>query len=470
MGWILMVTAVLASQDAGGLVISTPEAEGLSAAGVASAMEYAFARTGDDKDRLGIRSDGIVVLRHGRLVAERYARGYDADRPHLSWSVTKSVTATLVGIAVAEGRIDVQNPAYTYYPGLARPETRGITVDQLLQMSSGLYWNEGYESSPVHSRVLQMLYTRGRGDMAAFTAGQALLSPPGSLWSYSSGTSNLLMGVLRGAVGEAEFSSWPWTRLFDPLGMENVTFERDGSGTFVGSSYWYATARDQARFGQFALQDGVWSGRRLLPEGWMAKVTAPNPAWLTMPATPGFDAENPGSHWWTNTGNPARGIAAPWPEAPPDTYAAIGHWGQYILVIPSLAMVVARTGDDRNHDFSVGAILERLLAGTGVARQAPPATPFAEPMTKTPKSPSNKGDLKAFPSIISAYYAKELCSCLWVVGLPEPDCHDWVTQYIPIKEARVNEASQRVTILGLGRVSQARYVGSREGCTLEPER
>jgi CubicO group peptidase (beta-lactamase class C family) len=191
-----------------------------------------------------------------------------------------------------------------------------------------------------------MLYTRGRDDMGRFAAGHEVAHPPGSTWSYASGDSLMLMAALRDVVGPERYAEWPWTALFDPIGMD-ATFERDASGTFVGSSYLFATPRDLARYGLLYLRDGVWQDRRLLPEGWAAQAGAPGPV-------PFY-----GRHWWTNRTD--AGGERPWPDAPEDTIAGLGHWGQKLVVIPSRDLVIVRTGDDRDRSFDTNRFVRLVL-------------------------------------------------------------------------------------------------------------
>jgi CubicO group peptidase (beta-lactamase class C family) len=195
---------------------------------------------------------------------------------------------------------------------------------------------------------MAMLYTRGPADMAAFAASQPLTAWPGTRWSYSSGDTNILMAVLKGAIGEG-YADYPWKRVFDPLGMDHVTWERDGSGTFVGSSYLYATALDQARWGQMVLDDGAWNGERLLAPGWVRYTTTMAPSFYTTPVGHDHYEDNPGAQWYVNRGDPDRGLDKPWKYMPDDAFGASGHWGKGMWVIPSWDVVVVRVGDDREY-------------------------------------------------------------------------------------------------------------------------
>jgi CubicO group peptidase (beta-lactamase class C family) len=243
----------------------------------------------------------------------------------------------------------VNDPVARYYPPADRDGVREIRFVDVLRMSSGLDWNETYETSPVFSSVMAMLYTRGRGDMAAFAASHDLVHPPGTHWSYSSGDTMLMMGALRGAVGEQEWPEYPWTALFDEIGVRSAVWECDGVGTFVGSSYLYASARDLAKWAFLYLNDGVWDGKRLLPEGWVAFTLTMAPAYYDTELTSGTIGDNPGAQVYLNHGDPKREVPKPWPMAPDDTFAAQGHWGKALFVFPSLDMIAVRLGDDRQY-------------------------------------------------------------------------------------------------------------------------
>lgn len=332
--------------------IVTPESVGVSSAKLKLAEEYAFTRTGDETDRKGRRTDALVILRNGKLIYEKYARNFNEEKVHLTWSVTKSVLQTMYGIAVKQGLIKLDDPGYYHYEPLSRDEShKKITIRHLLNMSSGLAAEEGYESGPLKSSVIAMLYTRGRSDMGNFCANLPLRAEPGTQVYYSSCDTNILSAILKKVYGKEEYDKLPFEKIFQPLGISNVTFERDGSGTFVGSSYLYLTARDLAKIGYLYLNDGVWNGERLLPEGWVNFTRTPAPGYKTTPYSEDLSQDNYTAHWYANTGVPDRGIHEPWPDAPKDTFAALGHWGQMMYVIPSLDLIIVRFGDDREKAF-----------------------------------------------------------------------------------------------------------------------
>lgn len=328
---------------------------------------YAFPPVLGDKERVGVRTHGLVIVRGGQVVYERYDRGAAADKRHLSWSVSKSVTGALAGIAVQRGRLRLDTSICEAAPSLPASAC-AVQLQHLLEMGSGFAWAETYEGEPpTASSVLAMLYGEGQPDMARFVAGHPLRDPPGTSWMYSSGDSVALTSMVRAALEPVSGPRWAWANLFDPLGMTSATFETDGVGTPVGSSTFYATPLDLARFGWFMEQDGCWGGHRLLPEGWMTQATTPNAALRSKPLGRD-DGDVYGWQLWLNAPVPEVGqTALPWPSLPADAYAARGHWGQAIVVVPSLDVVIVRTADDRDGSFSLDRLGALALAVAGVS-------------------------------------------------------------------------------------------------------
>lgn len=331
---------------------------------IAALETYAFTLTGADEERKGIRTDGVVIIHGGELIYERYARGFTASKRHLAWSVSKSFTNALTGIAVREGLLAL-NDSICDHIQPANPDACAITVQHLLEFASGLDWTETYEGqSNQVSSVLAMLYGEGRRDIVSFVSGHPLRDPPGETYAYSSGDTNVLAGVLDAVLRPKYGERFPWTLLFEPIGMR-ATWERDPKGVFVGSSYVYATPRDLARFGYLLLNDGCWESNRILPEGWVAASTAVSEPFRKRPL--GRDDDDiQGRQFWINVPVPEQNVGKAWPDLPEDTFAARGHWGQSVTVIPSLDLVVVRVADDREPAFSFNHFIKLAIA---VARE-----------------------------------------------------------------------------------------------------
>ena len=283
----------------------------------------------------------FIVLHDGAIVAERYRQGITADTRLLSWSMGKSFTNALVGLMAGDGLVDIHAP-------MDIPEWQGdgraaITLNDLMQMQSGLEWNENYGN---RSDVNLMLHREE--DMGLFALSKPLMAKPGTHWYYSSGSTNIVMRYLRGKfASDAAFLAYLQSRLFEPLGIRNACFEPDMSGTPVGSSYLYVTARDYARFGQLYLDDGLAGPARILPEGWVDYTRTPASA-----SRGGY-----GAFFWLNRNRTC-------PDAPEDMFSCQGHDGQEIYIIPSKNLVVVVLGyspkPDRVIDFN--ALLRDIIA------------------------------------------------------------------------------------------------------------
>ncbi|MBT8493417.1 MAG: beta-lactamase family protein, partial [Deltaproteobacteria bacterium] len=283
---------------------------------LAPALDWAFS---DPK----LRTRAVLVVHRGRLVAERYAKGFDQDTPQMGWSMTKSVGNALIGTLVEAGSLRLDQDHL--FPEWEDTERAAITVEQLLQMSSGLAWDESYDNP--YGDALQMLF--GSDDAARVALGKELRYPPGEVFEYSSGTSNLLGLLLKRTLMAATIEPlhYPQRALFGPLGMRTAVLEPDPRGTLVLSSFSYASGRDWARFGLLYLNDGVAGDRRILPEGWAARACAPAAA----------DASY-GEHFWRDVSREGD------PDLPSDTCHAAGHDGQYVTIVRSRELVVVRLG------------------------------------------------------------------------------------------------------------------------------
>ena len=253
--------------------LPTTEAAGIDSKALAQALEAAFVEKASGP-RMNTRA--VVVVHKGRLVAERYAAGYHAAMPLPGWSMTKTLVNALVGIRIAAGALDPAAPlAVPEWTANPDDERHRLRLHDLLSMSAGLSWNEDYDDP--HSDALRMLFRSS--DHGGIYASQPPGKTPGLEFRYSSGCTNLLCRVLRTTFArDLEYWAFPKQSLFTPLGMRTALIETDPSGTFVGSSYGFACARDWARFGMLYAQDGEFAGRRVLPKGWVAATATPQPA------------------------------------------------------------------------------------------------------------------------------------------------------------------------------------------------
>lgn len=299
---------------------------------VKKALDLAFAEPDVQRTRTAL------ILYKGQLVGERYAEGFTPDTPILGWSMTKSLVATLYGVLEHQGKMRVQDrvPIAEWQDD----ERRNITYEHLLRMNSSLAWEEDYSGI---SDVTRMLFQVK--DMSKVQAQNKLVAPPGEVWNYSSGSSNILSGELyRWAPDTLAYLRFPYKVLAQDVGMHSLTIETDWVGNLVGSSYGWASTRDWGRFGQLYLDEGSWNGTQVFGKDWIKFITTP---------TPGSDGDY-GAHFWLNRGGT-------YPSAPADLYSADGYQGQHVFIIPSKELVIVRTGLAEAPDFDADAFIGAVL-------------------------------------------------------------------------------------------------------------
>lgn len=316
------------------------------------AVDAAFAEPDPDRPAL---TRAVVVAYRGQIVAERYARGIGRDTPLISWSMGKSVTSALTGIWLHRRGLDAGAPvevAEWRTPGDPRS---AITYANLLQMSSGLDYVQKPRFPEIRDEYREVML---EPDAGRYAADRPLRSPPGREFYYMNGSSNLLQRVMREQLGGA-YAAFPRVSLFNPVGMRTMLLAPDSSGTFVGSSLCWASARDWIRFGLLYSNDGVWEGTRILPEGWVAFTRKPATA---RPPKGGY-----GASFWLNTPDGSdRGLA--WPELPADAFTAQGSEGQILAIIPSKQLVIVRLGMTKP---ARGARFDRIAFVSAVAKSFP---------------------------------------------------------------------------------------------------
>ncbi|WFU24685.1 serine hydrolase [Bradyrhizobium sp. CB1717] len=304
---------------------------------LAAALDRAFTEPAQPPYR---RTRAIVVMKAGRVIAERYVDGIGLETPLLGFSMTKSVVSALIGVLVRQGRLKLDGPAPVAAWTDPNDPRHAITVDQLLRHTAGLALGSSLEASlgSVFEPVNRMKFVEK--DMAAYAETIPLETAPGTAWNYHDGNILILSHLIRVAAGGTPESALRFARreLFAPLGMRHVVLQLDGSGTIEGSGEMLASARDWARFGQLYLNDGVVGGKRILPEGWVSySATATPNAWVGI-----------GAGFWTNQGDRFGArfrIEHGWPR---DAFFAKGTIGQYTIVIPSERLVIVRLGRSPN--------------------------------------------------------------------------------------------------------------------------
>ncbi len=309
----------------------------------------------DDPALIGPGMRAVVVVKDGRIAGERYAAGFDKDTRLIGWSMTKTVNAALVGRMVREKILTLDKAGL--FAGWSDDSRSEIKLADMMSMSSGLEFGETYGWV---SDATRMLYIAP--DMAAFASSKPQVSAVGEAFNYSSGTAVMISRIWQDVfVDPTKALDFPVKALFDPIGMRSAVLETDARGTFVGSSYLYANARDWARFGQFLLQRGVWGGRSLLPIGYVDWMVAPNPVSMAQWGKPEYGN---GQIW-------LHGPSADAPEGTPpdegfdlpeDAYWMLGHDGQTTTIIPSAGLVVVRLGlTPTSAGYKPQALVEALV-------------------------------------------------------------------------------------------------------------
>jgi CubicO group peptidase (beta-lactamase class C family) len=308
-----------------------------------------------------IDTNAFLVIKDGYLIYERYAHGFGPGQAQRAWSVSKSVTSALVGIAIKKGYFAKEDSIRKYLTQFQKGKRPVVTIEHLLRMSSGLEWREGYEYDPLKSDVIKMLYTTNFQDMGALAGSKPFAHPPGQKFRYSSGETNLLVKTLHAALPSAIYDDFPWKELFDPLSVSKAVWERDAVGIFVGSSYLYISPRDLARIGLLYLRDGIWQGVRILPEGWVKYSTTPAPGFATTILKPKSNCRSYGALWWLNRPTPAKNCKRPYPDGPSSAYMALGHHGQSLVILPEKKIILVRNAADKKSRLDINTYLKLLL-------------------------------------------------------------------------------------------------------------
>ncbi|MBT6111531.1 MAG: serine hydrolase [Rhodospirillales bacterium] len=437
----------------------------------------------------------ILVVEDGAIIAERYAPGYDANTRFPSYSMAKSYTSTLVGILVSQGRLGLDGPAPV--PEWSSPgDPRGkIRLVDLLNMSSGIHSIES-ESRQV-TDTAAMLFGAGRKDVARHGADHPLKYVPGRYWMYSNSTSNVLSGIVRRHVGDTKEAYLKFINdyLFEPLGMRSTTLGFDARGTFVGSTYVWATARDYAKLGLLYLRGGKWNGQHILAKNWPKFVSTPAPA----------SKGEYGGHFWlgpqpsAKAQDPALANASDWPA---DEYSARGLFGQVISISPSKRLVVVILGHTlhlpegkgnaiREHQImdiyrtvqnstepEKAGSQQEVIASVSMVKDAKSVKPYARKIEKsltTVKSvdvplfdesllPDNPVD----ESIQTTAYGLAFlnCACLFVQGgSPEQCFADWLPGME--KKRQVDTANKRVVVNDGQWMVEVQYEGPSFGCSFK---
>jgi CubicO group peptidase (beta-lactamase class C family) len=298
-------------------------------------VENAF----DKKGQKEKRTRSVIVIYKNKIIAEKYADGFNKNSRILGWSMTKSITGTLFGVLQKQGKFDIMKPAPI--AEWATDERSKITTNDLLHMNSGLEWEEDYGKI---SDVTKMLFIEE--DMTKSQINKPLIGKPNNTWNYSSGTTNLLSGILRKQFKtHQEYLDFWYSNLLDKIGMNSAIVETDMAGNFVGSSYGWATTRDWAKFGLLYLHKGNWNGEQIFDESWAKYVSTPT----------NTSNGQYGAQFWLNAGGR-------FPNAPKDMYYASGYQGQMVAIFPSHDLVIVRMGLKEDPEFDFNGLLSGVVS------------------------------------------------------------------------------------------------------------
>ena len=299
-------------------------------------LQVAFSNAFKDPQE---KTRSLLVVHKNQIIGEQYVPGFSKDTPILGWSMTKSLLATLYGILEYQGKIHIDFKPFSDELQLNSLKSN-ITLNHLLRMQSGLAWDENYFKISDATRMLFL-----DSDMTLAQRNKDVIAAPTEIWNYSSGTTNLLSGILREQFNShQEYLDFPYAALFDKIGMNSMLLETDLVGNYILSSYGWATTRDWAKFGLLYLNKGDWNGERIFSESWVDYISKP-----TQNSNGTY-----GAHFWLNA-------EGKYPDISRDLYSVNGFQGQRVFIIPSKDLVVVRTGIEEQTDEQFNTLLKEII-------------------------------------------------------------------------------------------------------------
>jgi CubicO group peptidase (beta-lactamase class C family) len=292
----------------------------------------------DKKGEKKQRTRSVLVIYKNKIIAEKYDKGFNKNSKILGWSMTKSLTSAYFGILQKQGKLDIFKPAPIVE--WQNDERKNITINDLLHMNSGLEWEEDY--TKICDATKMLFQEKNMGQVQVLKPSKF---KPNTHWNYSSGTTNLLSGILRNQFKtHQEYLDFWYSALIDKIGMNSMVVETDMAGNFVGSSYAWATTRDWAKFGLLYLHKGNWNGEQILDE-----------SWVKYAATPCFGSKGDyGAHFWLNAGNR-------YPNVPKDMFSCNGFQGQRVFIFPSQDLVIVRMGLKEDEGIDLNAFMSGVV-------------------------------------------------------------------------------------------------------------
>lgn len=427
------------------------------------------------RDTKKAKTDIVLIYKDGKVVYEYYAREYTPTTKHLSWSTAKTMTGILIGIAEGDGLLSVNDPVKKYLPTF-KNEARII---DLLGMASGIKFKEAYEGLPLDLDLTNMMYLDGHKQGYVNYMLNNPLSPtggPGEYFNYSSGDTNLLLGVLQKAINNKKvYDRYPFEKLFGPLGID-ATFEQDMQDTFIGGSYIYMSGPDFLKMGQLVMNKGVWNGKQIIPtkyielmnkvaDGVQKKVQEGNPL------NKAYSAQA-----ITNLPIEGRNQASAYSDLPLDAVIMYGFQGQIVMSSPSQQLVMVKLSmDEKDMDrLAFYAAAKKFMFAKGYAYETvggknPQPIKDTGSAPEPPADDTNSGVIPSFPHMLRAYTAKEYCSCRFVIGRSDAACRNDLSamaKVMPTLKIDKNVVTSQISPGLFKQVAIAEYRGKEYGCTL----
>ena len=301
-------------------------------------LDLAFKSAFDSEDEWKKKTLGLMILHKDTLLQEKYLNGFDSETEFLGWSMSKSVANLLVGIGINQGLLDLNES--NLYPAWENDERKNITLQNLLQMNSGLQWTEEYEDV---CDITQGLFEEE--DFVKFTWEKPLESDPGTVYEYSSGTTNLISGILRRKFESyQDYLNFPHKYLFEPLGIGDAYMETDEAGNYIMSSYMHAKARDWAKLGMVYKNKGSYNGTQIVDSLYID--------WSLSPSGP---ESGYGAQIFLNTEQKQ------FKTAPESAYKFSGYDGQYVVIIPSHDLIIVRFGLSKGPHFDLDKVIDYAI-------------------------------------------------------------------------------------------------------------
>jgi len=432
----------------------------------AESFDRAMFAPNDYGIREGKRTDAVLVIQDNKTLFEKYARGHDENKQHVMWSVSKTVMSLLYGVALKDKKIKLEQSICDFAE--FKPEFCAIQIRHVLEWTTAIEWLEEYENigNPKLSSVIAMLYGEGRQDQAQFVKSLSFVpdSKPGDIWRYSSGDS-ILASYLLGKIYQGEDLRQVYQqKIFNLLGMKNYTWEGDFAGTISGAYYFYTTPRDLALIGELLLNGGRYKNHQILPPEYMQFMQSVPAAFKRNRRDHGEKSIS-GGHIWLNKNN-GTGLEKPYPSAPDDLMVLRGHWGQFLVVVPSLKLVAVRIGDNRDGSFSLNGFIEALMLY--VQKETIPTDFVHMRKQSSEKIISNKKEFRDGRIKLGlSFVAKNYCSCIFVAKSDDKTCRD----YAALKQVSPQISLDQDLKIATARLfyffkRQAKFVSANQGCVL----